>query len=325
MNLPSKEECLRLYEQYHTPENVQDHCRQVNNVAVLLANKLKAAGIDIDVDLVDRASLLHDLIRIPEQVEDRALKNKHHAEVNYEILREKYPEMAEVILAHRMDYLLSPEKLDTWEKKVVNYADKRINNDEVVTIEDRLYLGNKRWKIKEVDDKSDEILASLRNLEKEIFSKIDIDPQQIMEKKYPVKHVKSVGAIILNPQGKVLIMFQKRNRYWEFPKGKVEPGEEKEEISTLRREIEEEAGITDLEVDENFVEKFRYQFILHGNLIKKMNVFYLGRVNNSEVKLSEEHTKYLWVSLDEGIKYSRHKNQKVLIRKLKHYLQKNGL
>ena len=139
----------------------------------------------------------------------------------------------------------------------------------------------------------------------------------------PVKHVESIGAVIINPKGKVLIMFQKQNRYWELPKGKVESGEE--EITTLKREILEETGIKDLEIIKNFKNNFRYQFTLHGNFIKKNNIYYLAKVKDSKIELSEEHLYYKWVSLNEVNKLFKHKNQKQLINKVKEFIKEHGL
>ena len=142
--------------------------------------------------------------------------------------------------------------------------------------------------------------------------------------KLPVKHVTSVGAVILNPKNQVLIMFQKQNKYWELPKGKVEPGEEKVEMVTLRREIKEETGLDDLDIVKGFRDNFRYQFKLHGSFIKKNNIYYIAKVTNSKVKLSEEHTDYKWLSFAEANKIFKHKNQKILLNKVKNFLDKEN-
>ena len=179
MNLPTKEECEELFAKYNTPKNVIQHSKKVNQIAVFLARKLKENAIDINVELVDYASLLHDLVRLPEQVEDPELKKMHHAEVNYQILKDNYPEIAEIILTHKLENLLDWKTLDNWEKIVVNYADKRVNNDEIVSITDRINLGKKRWKVKIIDDKSEEILTELSKLEQKIFNKINLKPEDI--------------------------------------------------------------------------------------------------------------------------------------------------
>lgn len=140
-----------------------------------------------------------------------------------------------------------------------------------------------------------------------------------------IKYVKSVGAVILNKENRVLIMFQRENHYWEFPKGKVEMGEEAEEQKTLKREIQEETGLSDLKIIPGFKYHLRYQFILRGQVIRKDNIYYLAKTARNEIKLSDEHLKYKWVSLIAVNRYLKHKNQRILIYKLREYLKKNPL
>lgn len=129
---------------------------------------------------------------------------------------------------------------------------------------------------------------------------------------------KSVGAIILNAQNEVLIMYSAKNKYWEFPKGKVEYGEK--ELDTLKREIEEETGIQRFRLHPSFRAFLRYNFRVGTKLIRKVVVYYLFKTGAS-VRVSDEHKEYKWVSLDVVEEYLRHINQRNLIRKVKEFLQ----
>ena len=181
MNLPTQAECSELFIKYNTPKNVIDHSKKVNLVAIFLAKKLAENDVDINIELVDKASLLHDLVRIPEQINDPELKTKHHAYINYEILKNDYPEMAEVIREHRFEAIINPELLDTWEKKIVSYADKRVNNDQIVNVDTRIKKGLERWKLSGQEDNLDEVLKNLKIMEKQIFNKISLNPKDINE------------------------------------------------------------------------------------------------------------------------------------------------
>jgi 8-oxo-dGTP pyrophosphatase MutT (NUDIX family) len=53
----------------------------------------------------------------------------------------------------------------------------------------------------------------------------------------------SAGGIVLNKEGKVLVVNQ-HGTSWSFPKGRFEPGEDA--LTAAKREIREESGITNL-------------------------------------------------------------------------------
>src|ERR1700755_3050812 len=57
-------------------------------------------------------------------------------------------------------------------------------------------------------------------------------------------HTESAGGVVLNGAGQVLVVTQKGTS-WSLPKGHVEDGEDA--LAAARREIHEEAGVTQLE------------------------------------------------------------------------------
>ena len=66
--------------------------------------------------------------------------------------------------------------LNTWEEKIVFYADKRVVDDKIVSLEERLkYIKNRYAHINEkLMDKYSEIEKKILILENEIFSEINI-------------------------------------------------------------------------------------------------------------------------------------------------------
>lgn len=121
---------------------------------------------------------------------------------------------------------------------------------------------------------------------------------------------KSVGAVVLNEQYKVLLVFQKKNAYWEFPKGKVEEGEE--EIDTLQREIFEETGIRHFRLSKTFRATMRYTFMYEGRRVKRQVIYYLV-MTNDPVRISDEHTAYRWLSLRSAQKLLKHANHRKIL------------
>jgi 8-oxo-dGTP pyrophosphatase MutT (NUDIX family) len=123
---------------------------------------------------------------------------------------------------------------------------------------------------------------------------------------HPDEVSKSVGAVVLNKRMHVLLVFQQQNKYWEFPKGKVEPGER--ELDTLRREIFEETGIRNFQVMKQFRKTVYYDFQFEDRLIRRKVVYFLVRTHD-RVRISDEHTEYAWLPISRARKRLKHANQ----------------
>jgi len=104
----------------------------------------------------------------------------------------------------------------------------------------------------------------------------------------------AVKAVIVNRQGKYLIV--REGDRWQAVGGRLDKGE-KLEVG-LRREVQEETGITQLEVgtvihvDEWFAKP-------EGELKHIVALFFLCRVDVANVLLSGEHAEYAWVTAEE--------------------------
>ena len=109
----------------------------------------------------------------------------------------------------------------------------------------------------------------------------------------------AVKAVIKNLEGKFLIV--REGARWQAVGGRLEKGEKLEE--GLRRETEEETGITDLEVgkvihvDEWFAKP-------EGELKHIVAIFFICKTSTSKIKLSSEHQDYAWVDVDQLEEYS---------------------
>ncbi len=171
MSIPAREECLELLCNYKVPEHIQNHNKTVNRVAVFLAKELKEKGIDINVELVDAASLLHDVGRTGEKEQ---YPNPRHLEEGYNRLKDKYPEVAETIRVHG---LLLLDKAQTWEQKIVNYADKRAWEHEIVSLQKRISSVERRYEFIFPEEKKQKYFE----LEKQIFDIIGLEPDKLGE------------------------------------------------------------------------------------------------------------------------------------------------
>ncbi len=59
----TREEALQILEEENTPQNVIEHCKAVARKAVAIAKEIKAAGHDVNLQLVETGALLHDIGR----------------------------------------------------------------------------------------------------------------------------------------------------------------------------------------------------------------------------------------------------------------------
>jgi|CXWK01.1.fsa_nt_gi 8-oxo-dGTP pyrophosphatase MutT (NUDIX family) len=100
---------------------------------------------------------------------------------------------------------------------------------------------------------------------------------------------------------KFLILFQNKEfNNWSYPKGKREEGET-EPLAIAMRELEEESGITDIELLDVPLIDERYEFDLKGTKIDRVCKYFVGIVKNKSVKIQEgEILDYKWATFDEA-------------------------
>lgn len=172
MKLPSREKCFELMDKYKMYDNIKDHCKMVERVAVFLVRELKKRGVDVDEELVSRAALLHDIGKV-EEIEG----GDKHDKVGERILKkEGYGELGIFCLKH---YFGREKDLKTWEEKILNYSDKRVLHDKIVDLEKRFEDGKVRYK--ECFDGAgvEEDIERSCGIEKEIFAGLDVVPGDV--------------------------------------------------------------------------------------------------------------------------------------------------
>lgn len=141
---------------------------------------------------------------------------------------------------------------------------------------------------------------------------------------------KSAGAIIFREEGKIYYLLlhypsaaRRSKEYWDFPKGHIEKGEKLED--TAKREVEEETGLKNIGFIEGFKETVKYFFKFQGENIFKFVTFFLVETKKKEIKISDEHVGFQWLSFGEAIKQLTFKNAKDILKKANDFLSgKNG-
>ncbi len=131
--IPTPGQCYRLMDEYGMLANIREHSILVARISVYLAAGLRAVGLDIPHPLVLAAALLHDIAKTP----CLASKKDHAREGRRICLAHGFAELADAVGEHVvLAQPFSPLVLTATE--VVYYADKRVNHDQVVGLEERL-------------------------------------------------------------------------------------------------------------------------------------------------------------------------------------------
>lgn len=197
MTLPTKKQCFAMLKHYSMPPNMVSHTKGVTKVAVMIAKAMNKAGQKINVNLIERAALLHDIMKIARLSEQsfqnlgfkgsklqmwEKLREKYgdigHAEAAFRELKGKYPELALVVKKHNYSAMQHPKKLST-EQKILNYADKRFEDYSTVPLQTRFKGFNKRYGGKKSEKEIMKINQNYFLLEKQIFKNLDITPRGI--------------------------------------------------------------------------------------------------------------------------------------------------
>lgn len=107
--------------------------------------------------------------------------------------------------------------------------------------------------------------------------------------------------------------------HWDFPKGKLEENETNQQAAA--RELQEETGLS-AQLIPGFQESLSYTFKERGKLIRKTVTFFVGITDEQPVRLSREHTGYLWLPYEKAHEKLTYQNAKDLLRKADEFLLK---
>lgn len=146
----TRAEAIRLLEESGCAPNVIEHCKEVASLAVEIAEKAKAAGRGVNMELVEAGALLHDSGRC-------RTHEVAHAVEGFRLATSKgvEPEVAEIIKRHIGAGISKEEAIElglpeddyfprTLEEKIVAHADNLVKGTKRITIQKRLDLMRKK-------------------------------------------------------------------------------------------------------------------------------------------------------------------------------------
>ena len=165
--MTTRAQAIRLLEESGCAPNVIEHCKEVASLAVEIAEKAKAAGKDVNPELVEVGALLHDFGRC-------RTHGIAHAVEGFKLAKSKgvEPEVAEIIKRH-IGAGVSKEEAKEFglpeddyfprsiEEKIVAHADNLVKGTKRITINERLELMSKK-------DISEHVVQRIKNLAEEV-------------------------------------------------------------------------------------------------------------------------------------------------------------
>jgi hypothetical protein len=205
MKLPTHEQAESYFVKYKVPANIRLHCQTVNKLALFLAKELKKAGEDVDVEIIDRLSLLHDVFKavvIKDLRPDPVFKsNPTEEEITFwagmkekyagmyetgmfaAVFQEEYPEFCNLVTNYGSHD--QPTSTKSREEQIVHYADWRVFVDDIIPLQERIddlriryaakieAAGVELWDIRVKDEFA---------VEASICTKINIPPENLKER-----------------------------------------------------------------------------------------------------------------------------------------------
>lgn len=127
-------------------------------------------------------------------------------------------------------------------------------------------------------------------------------------------HIRASGVVVYYlEQGEpnFLLLRSRRDRSWGFPKGHLLEGEGL--LSGAMRELWEETGIREVTLVSGFTEHMTYRVNRAGRFRQKTVTYFLGRVETSAVRLSDEHSEHRWAVVEDARKILTFENLRTLV------------
>jgi len=187
--VPGVDECLRLMQAQDMLANIRAHSLMVAAVAEGLRSLLAESGLELPADLVRAGALLHDIAKTA------CLDGScEHASAGAELCRELgWPAVAEIVESHVFLPVI-PDEPDP--VTLVFYADKRVNHNRVVSIEEReeyIIAAYGRGDAARISAIRANVENNWRRVEKIIFSRITIGPDAV-DQDFAARHALAAAA-----------------------------------------------------------------------------------------------------------------------------------
>jgi uncharacterized protein len=156
--------------------NIRAHSIMVQKIATLLAMRLRETGENLHIEVVTAGALMHDIGK------SLCLHSKEdHAAKGVEICLENHLEEIAGIVGEHIRLKEFEKTAPISEREVVYYADKRVNHDSIVSLNERLdyllvqYGKNEEWICERIRDN----FRQCREVERKLFKRLPFVPEAL--------------------------------------------------------------------------------------------------------------------------------------------------
>jgi len=165
-------------EHYEMLENIRRHSLVVEKVASLITHGLIETGVPLSVKKVAAGALMHDIAKTI------CLRDggDHAALGEYICLKNQLREIADLVGEHIRLKHFDPNGA-ILEKEIIYYADKRVNHDQIVTIEERLqdlFLRYGQGNVA-LEKRMEENFLICKKVEQKLFASLPFGPNDIAD------------------------------------------------------------------------------------------------------------------------------------------------
>ncbi len=177
MQIPTRDACFDLMQKMQMMDHIKAHSIQVCRVATALVVPLTDHPAPPDLNLVQAAALLHDITKT------RSFETgEKHATSGANLLETLgYPEVGRIIGQHvQLDAYFSAAF--PTEAEILNYADKRVLHEKVVSLKERMDYIEKRYGKTDEDRNRLKYLRKItQDMERWIFQFLPFSPKDLLK------------------------------------------------------------------------------------------------------------------------------------------------
>ena len=176
MVVPGRDQALQLLESLGLPEGIVIHSKGVARVAAEAARLVSAAGVPVDVRLVEVAALLHDI----DKLEIRTGGGRHGVVAAERLTEMGHPELAAPVASHPVTCLLDDACFPRgWPSVLVSIADRHVAQA-FMTVDER--IDDMRARHPQYEDSLEAARRPARALEAELADAVGLDADTLVSR-----------------------------------------------------------------------------------------------------------------------------------------------